>query len=207
MHGFHKKYLIAGLAAVALLVLAYFLLFRTTGQVKLGPTQRLNEAVVQLEKLIDQPSTKPLVTHIKQLIADDNWLGLGAELAVLRHGQDTNIPARQYLLKETEDTNGNKQYPHATRVGTWLGASRAALAGSNTANHPQNFNQFLIGLNTATKTAEAGINYQSDFADVLGDVNSRNLELASAIELIGYIEIKESDITAAIEKAMGVGPN
>jgi len=206
MHGSNKKYLIAAAAVfvIALALLAFFFLFQSPDEAKLSPTQRLNEAVTQLDTLIDQPSPKPLVEHLKRLVADENWLGLGAELAVLRHGKETNIRALSYLSKAEESADGSKLYANAVRMGTWVGAVQAALLSSDKSSisNTEKLSRMLSGLNSATDTASAGINYQGDFIAVLDDVSAKNLKLSSAIELIGSVEINDATITEQIDEAI-----
>ena len=197
----YLKYIAAAVIVVVLATVAYTLTSRSPGRANLSPTQGVEVAGTQLDEFFAQATQKPLIDHLTQLLTNNDWQAIGAELSVLRHGKDTGTPALEHLSASTQSTNGVVQYPHAVRLGKWLGSIRIALAGSSN-NTTENFNTLLAQLNLATHTATAGINYQNDFSDVLKDVSAKNLTLSSAIELISYVEINNADISGQISDAI-----
>lgn len=197
-------YFATTICLLALAAIVYALLIRpATGTTQAQP-QNVTAVAEQLDSLLSAHSRQPLIDHLNQLVANDNWQMIGAELAILRHGKSTSKPAYDYISEFTETDSGVKDFRNATRLGTWLGAMHVTLKNynSNAKTNTKKLHALLSGLDSATDSSSAKINYKEDFLNLVADVQNEHSDLASAIELIGYIEATASDVTTPINTAI-----
>ncbi|MEE9335082.1 MAG: hypothetical protein V3U65_13420 [Granulosicoccaceae bacterium] len=195
-------YFVAALIIIALAMIAYTLFLRPAPDDKQPPIKNIGAVANQLDTLLANYSKQPIINHLAQLIDNNDWQMIATELAILRHGKTTDTPAFDHLSESTNEKSDVKDFQNATRLGKWLGAIRIILERSrfNANTDTQRLGVLLTGLATATNTTS--INYTQDFLDITSSVQTNNASLTSAIELIGYSEVTQTDITTPINNAI-----